>query len=243
MKDMKPCIRENSVDHLIYHVGTNNVPSSKKAKCFAEWILSFAKEVKASKLDVSISSIVPRNDNWKNKVMEVNSYLKDLCKSSAIPFIINKAINLKNIEKTRFNVNPKGSNKLCDNFVMYMELKLSKKKIFLCCSYNHHQRFISNLLIDIGKNLDLLSTNYDNILLLVDYNAELENNFLKEFCHLYGMERLTRVPTCCENLVYPTCIDQMLTNSNWSFQNSCTIKAGLSDFCKMILTLLKIYFQ
>ena len=36
MKDMKPCIRENSVDHLIYHVGTNNVPSSKKAKYFAE---------------------------------------------------------------------------------------------------------------------------------------------------------------------------------------------------------------
>ena len=63
--------------------------------------MSFAKEVKASKLDVSISSIVPRNDNWKNKVMEVNSYLKDLCKSSAITFIINKAIiNLKNIEKT-----------------------------------------------------------------------------------------------------------------------------------------------
>ena len=124
-----------------------------------------------------------------------------------------------------------------------MKLKLSKKKMFLCCSYNHHQRFISNLLTDIGKDLDLLSTNYDNTPLLDDYNAELENNFLKEFCHLYEMKSLTRVPTCCENLAYPACIDQMLTNSNWSFQNYCTTKAGLSDFCKMILTLLKIYFQ
>ena len=36
MKDyMKPCIRENHPDHLIFHVGTNDVPSNKKAKCIA----------------------------------------------------------------------------------------------------------------------------------------------------------------------------------------------------------------
>ena len=47
MKDyMKPCIRENNLDHLIFHVGTNNVPSNKKAKCIAESIVSLVKEVK-----------------------------------------------------------------------------------------------------------------------------------------------------------------------------------------------------
>ena len=71
MKDyMKPCIRENNPDHLIFHVGTNDVPSNKRAKSIAESIVSLAKEVKASKADVSISSIVPRNDNWNNKVMK-----------------------------------------------------------------------------------------------------------------------------------------------------------------------------
>ena len=79
MKDyMKPCIRENNPDHLIFHVGTNNVPSNKKAKSLAESIVSLEKEVNASKRDVSISSIIPHNDNWNNKVIEVNSYLKDL---------------------------------------------------------------------------------------------------------------------------------------------------------------------
>ena len=63
----------------------------------------------------------------------------------------------------------------------FIELKLRKKKWLLCCFYNPHRRFISNHLIDIGRNLDLLSTNYDNILLLGDFNAEAENNFLKEF--------------------------------------------------------------
>ena len=78
----------------------------------------------------------------------------------------------------------------------FIELKLRKKKWLLCCSYNPHRRFISNHLIDIGRNLDLLSTNYDNILLLGDFNAEVENNFLKEFCDLYGMKSLIRIPAC-----------------------------------------------
>ena len=35
----------------------------------------------------------------------------------------------------------------------------------------------------------------------------------------------------------------MPRNFNRSFQNSCTIKTGLSDFHKMIVTVLKNYFQ
>ena len=125
----------------------------------------------------------------------------------------------------------------------FIQLKLTKKKWFLCCSYNPHRRFISNHPIDIGRNLDLLSTNYENILLLGDFNAEVEDNFLKEFCDLYGMKNLIRIPTCYKNPANPTCIDLMVTNSNRSFQNSCAIEAGLSDFHKKIVAALKIYFQ
>ena len=123
MKDyMKPCIRENNRDHLIFHVGTNDVPSNKKAKSIAESIVSLAKEVKASKLDVSISSIIPCNDNWSNKVMEVNSYLTDLCESNDIPFVSNTTINhKKHLNNSRFQLNPKRSNKLCDNFIRYLK--------------------------------------------------------------------------------------------------------------------------
>ena len=116
----------------------------------------------------------------------------------------------------------------------------------MCCSYKPRQRFISNHLIDNGRNLDLLSTSYDNILLLDDFNAEVENNFLKEFCDLYGTKSLIKIPTCYKNSANLTCIDLMVTNSdesNQSFQNSCTIETGLSDFHEVIVTILKIYFQ
>ena len=105
----------------------------------------------------------------------------------------------------------------------FIELKSRKNKWFLCCSYNPHRRF-SNHLSNIGRNLDLLSTNYRNILLLGDFNAKVENNFLKEFCDLYGMKSLIRIPTCYKNPANPTCIDLMLTNSKRSFQNSCTME-------------------
>ena len=105
---LKPCTRENNPDDLIFDVRTNKVPSNKKAKSMAESIVSLAKEVKASKLDVSISSIIPRNDNWNNKVMEVNSYLKDLCESNVVPFISNTTINpKKHLNNRRLHLNPK----------------------------------------------------------------------------------------------------------------------------------------
>ena len=105
-----------------------------------------------------------------------------------------------------------------------------------------YECFLWVLLWVLGRNLDLLSTKYSNILLLRDFNAEVENNFLKEFCNLYGMKSLIMIPTCYKNLANSTCIDLMLTNSNRSFQNSCTIETGLSN-CQMIVTILKIYFQ
>ena len=119
MKDYtKPCIRENISEHVIFHVGTNGVPSNKKAKCIAESIVSLSKEVKASKLDV----IIPRNYNWNNRIMKVNSYLKDLLESSDIPFISNTTINpKKHSNNSRLHLNPNGSNKLLDSFVRYLK--------------------------------------------------------------------------------------------------------------------------
>ena len=35
----------------------------------------------------------------------------------------------------------------------------------------------------------------------------------------------------------------MLTNSYRSFQNSCAIETGLSDFHRMVVTVMKAYFQ
>ena len=49
--------------------------------------------------------------------------------------------------------------------------------------------------------------------------------------------------TCYKNPDKPTCIDLILTNCTGSFQNSCVIETGLSDFHKMIVTVMKTSYR
>ena len=76
-----------------------------------------------------------------------------------------------------------------------------------------------------------------------DFNAEPHDHFLMDFCDVYNLKNLIKVPACFKNPERPTRIDFMLTRSYRSFQNSCAIETGLSDFHKMIVTILKTYFQ
>ena len=133
--------------------------------------------------------------------------------------------------------------KNCSIEGFFIELNLKSKTWLISCSYNPHQNSISHHLNSIGKNLDLLSGNYENIFLMGDFNADMENISLKHFCDLYNLKNLIKVPTCFKNPENPKCIDLMLTSSFRSFQNSCAIETGLSDFHKMIVTVMKAYFQ
>ena len=66
---------------------------------------------------------------------------------------------------------------------------------------------------------------------------------MKDFCLNYNLKSLICVPTCFKNPDNPSCIDLILTNSAGSFQSSCAIETGLSDFHKMTVTIMKTYFQ
>ena len=50
-------------------------------------------------------------------------------------------------------------------------------------------------------------------------------------------------PTCYKNPGKPTFTDLILTNCPRSFQNSCVIEIGLSDFHKMIVTVMKTSYR
>ena len=60
---------------------------------------------------------------------------------------------------------------------------------------------------------------------------------------LYNFSNLVNQPTCFKNPQTPTCIDLMLTNHPKCFQNTDVIETGLSDFHKMTVTVLKIFFE
>ena len=49
--------------------------------------------------------------------------------------------------------------------------------------------------------------------------------------------------SCFKNPENPSCIDQILTNNPCLFQNSWVIEIGLSDFPKMVMTVMKTTFE
>ena len=72
-----------------------------------------------------------------------------------------------------------------------------------------------------------------------DFNAEVSDTTIKDFCDIYSFKNFVKDATCFKNP--DKCIDLMLTNR--SFQNSCVIDTGLPDFHKMAVTVLRSHLN
>ena len=95
----------------------------------------------------------------------------------------------------------------------------------------------------MSKVLDLCISQYDNIMLLGDLNVESSDPVLNDLCSVYNLFSLVKEPTCFKNPDNPSCIDLFLTNRPRSFQNTLTIETGISDFHKMVITVMKVFYK
>ena len=66
---------------------------------------------------------------------------------------------------------------------------------------------------------------------------------MNDFCESYNLSSLIRESTCYKNAENPSYIDLFLKNSTNSFQNSSVAETGLSDFHRIIVTVMKTFFQ
>ena len=96
---------------------------------------------------------------------------------------------------------------------------------------------------ELGKNLDTLTSTYDNIILLGDFNTEPTDTALSHFCEIYNFKNLIKDTTCFKNPNKPSCIDLIITNRPKSLQNSMVIETGLSDFHNMCITVMKMCYS
>ena len=134
--------------------------------------------------------------------------------------------------------------KIDPNFeAFYVELNIRKRKSLLCCSYNPNKNLINKHLDESSRNLDLLSSKYDNFILLGDFNSELCEQPMRDFFHVYNCQNIIKEKTCFKNPHHPSCVDLIITNRPKSFQNSTVIETCLSNFHKMPLTALKIFYK
>ena len=61
-----------------------------------------------------------------------------------------------------------------------------------------------------------------------DLNSEVSENCLDGLCNINSLKTFNRSPTCFKNLSNPPCID---------------IETGISDFHKMVVTVMKTHYK
>ena len=96
---------------------------------------------------------------------------------------------------------------------------------------------------NLSESLDLFPANYEKMILLGDFNVEVNDNHMKSFCENYCLKNLIKQTTCYKNPSNTTCIDLILTNVPRSFQITCVIEIGMSDFHMTTLTVMRKYLK
>ena len=65
---------------------------------------------------------------------------------------------------------------------------------------------------------------------------------MKKFCENYDLRSLVKEPTCIKNPENPSCIDLILTNKPRSFIKTGLMETWLSDYHKLVTTMMKVRF-
>ena len=76
-----------------------------------------------------------------------------------------------------------------------------------------------------------------------DFNVEPNDANMKDFCQIYGCKNIVKGKTCFKNPINPTYIDLIITNRPKSFPESEVIETRLSNFHKMSLTVMKVFYN
>ena len=98
-------------------------------------------------------------------------------------------------------------------------------------------------MVQLSKKFDFLSSKYENFIVLGDFNTEMANTYMEEFCSVYNLKSLKNFKR--SNLLSKprktTTIDHILTNHPRCFQHPGVYETGLSAINRLTLTVLKVY--
>ena len=84
---------------------------------------------------------------------------------------------------------------------------------------------------------------YERYILMGDFNVEELEPCLSRFLFEMNAKNIVEEHTCYKSLSNQNCIDLVIANRSSSFQNTKTISTSLSDFRKMVITVLKQIFR
>ena len=129
---------------------------------------------------------------------------------------------------------------------LVVEINLRKTKFLVIGTYHstneNHGSKDDVFLHEIGSIIDYYSS-YEQFLIAGDLNLqEGRDVLLDDFLDEFHAKNLVKEPTCDKNAENPSTVDLFITNTPLSFMKTTAVWADLSDFHKMIITVMRTTF-
>lgn len=125
---------------------------------------------------------------------------------------------------------------------IYFEVILNKTKWIISCVYRPPNMSDSQFFNCLTPNVDKLITQYDNVMLLGDFNYDLlqkeKGKPLMDFIELFDFKNLIQSATCFMKNCTPSLLDVILTNSKPLCMKTMNFATGISDCHNMISTVI-----
>ena len=130
MKDYAQPTIGNNPDHIVIHVGTNDLSSKKESAEISSAIVELALKLKSDTCQVSVSHLTTQNDQYRKKALEVNQHLKVLCREKNINIIDHgNTIIIRHLNGSRLHLNLKGNKIFTETFTEAVSNSVLEKLI------------------------------------------------------------------------------------------------------------------
>ena len=120
---MKDCIRltlREKPDHIVLHVGTNDLVSGRSPDLIVKSIVDVTSSMKNENHDVTFSNIT-RADHFKEKANDVNDFLSKLCMERNIYLIDHsKTLKTEHLKGSKLHLNRRDAPILQNTFCKFL---------------------------------------------------------------------------------------------------------------------------
>ena len=125
--------------------------------------------------------------------------------------------------------------------ILPAEMNLKKQKWLVVAIYTPPSQCKIYFITELTKVLDKCRSNFENIVVLGDFNMEPTNQEMITFMSGNDFIHIIKSNTCFKTLTR-TCIRLILTNKLKNFQNTGVTETGVSDHHLLIFSFLKTSF-
>ena len=193
------------------------------------------KEAFFNNIDVFFLSETKLDETFPNSQFQIEGYknfrLGRNCHRGGVCMYVNQDIAARRVKY----------NFLSNIESIYLELNLRKRKWLVIDIYKPPSYSEDAFIKSLFSCLTNATKEFENILLLGDFNMTAENTKMKQLLNTFSLESLITSLTCFKS-VKPTCIDLTLTNHKQYFIKSRTPVTGISDFHVLTLTIMRKIF-